>query len=93
MRAFNELNVPCGPILDMSELAVDPSLRDRQTVVEVTHPERGSFLTVGCPIKLSSSPVEITTSPLLGEHTDQILKDLLGYDDARIATARQAGAI
>ena len=93
MRAFNEINVPCGPVLDMSELAIDPSLRDRQTVVEVPHPERGSFLTVGCPIKLSDSPVEVTASPLLGEHTEQILRDVIGFDDTQIAVARQEGAI
>ncbi len=93
MEAFNKINVPCGPILDMKELAADPSLRERETVVEVAHPERGAFLTVGCPIKLSASQVEVTTSPRLGEHTEEVLKGVLGYDDERIAAARQEGAI
>ncbi len=85
--------VPCGPVLDMKELAEDDSLRVRGTVVEVEHPERGTFLTVGNPIKLSDSPTEVKTSPLLGEHTDQILKEIVGYGDTEIEAARAEGAI
>jgi formyl-CoA transferase len=93
MRILNEHNVPCGPILDMGELAQDESLRARASIVEVEHPQRGKFLTVGCPIKLSDSPVEVMTSPLLGQHTEEILRQVVGYDDEEIAAARAAGAI
>ena len=93
MRALNAGDVPCGPILDMKELIEDQSLAERGIVVEVAHPERGTFKTVGCPIKLSDSPVEVTTPPLLGEHTEEILTDIVGYDDDQIAEAREAGAI
>jgi len=72
----------------MKEIAEDKSLRESGTIVEVDHPTRGKYLTVGNPIKLSDSPVEITRSPLLGEHTEEVLRSVLGYDDARIAALR-----
>jgi len=93
MTALNALNVPCGPILDMKDLIEDDSLARRGTVVTVEHPERGAFKTVGCPIKLSASPVEVTTSPLLGEHTEEILREVAGFGDDEIAAAREDGAI
>ncbi len=93
MAEFNAHNIPCGPILSMKELAEEPALRATGTVVEVDHPERGPYLTVGNPIKLSDSPVEVRRSPLLGEHTEEILREVVGWDEERIAAAREAGAI
>ena len=93
MEILNPLNVPCGPILSMKELAEQPSLRETGTVVEVDHPTRGKYLTVGNPIKLSDSPSDVAPSPLLGEHTEEILRDVVGLDDDGIAAAREAGAI
>ncbi len=93
MDICNPLNIPCGPILSMKELAEEPSLRATGTVVEVDHPERGKYLTVGNPIKLSESPTEVTRSPLLGEHTDEILAEILGLDDHAISELRAAGAL
>ena len=92
-RLLNEINVPCGPILDMKDLIEDDSMAKRGAVVEVDHPERGTFKTVGCPIRLSDSPVEVTPPPLLGEHTNEILKQIVGYDDDQIAAAHETGAI
>ncbi|MEE8499867.1 MAG: formyl-CoA transferase [Kiloniellales bacterium] len=92
MEILNAHNVPCGPVLSMKELAEDPSLRATETVVEVEHPERGKFLTVGNPIKLSDSPTVVTHSPLLGEHTDEIMREI-GYGDNEIAAAREDGAL
>ncbi len=92
MEQLNAHNVPCGPVLSMKELAEDPSLRATGTVVEVDHPERGKFLTVGNPIKLSDSPTEVRHSPLLGEHTEEILREI-GCGDNEIAAARADGAI
>jgi formyl-CoA transferase len=93
MAALNAVNVPCGPILSMQEIAEEPALRKTGTVVEVEHPTRGKYLTVGNPMKLSDSPSDVQRSPLLGEHTDEILKTVLGLKDDEIQAARQQGAI
>jgi formyl-CoA transferase len=93
MATLNPLNVPCGPILSMKEIAEEPSLRQTGTVVEVDHPQRGKYLTVGNPIKLSDSPAEVRRSPLFGEHTEEVLKTIVGLSDEEIAAARQQGAI
>ena len=93
METLNPLNVPCGPVLSMEELANEPSLRATGTVVEVDHPTRGPYLTVGNPIKLSDSPAEVTRSPLLGEHTDEVLQTVLGMTSAETEAARSEGAV
>src|SRR5438132_7699367 len=93
MDKLNAVNVPCGPILSMKELAEEPSLRKTGTVVEVDHPTRGTYLTVGNPIKLSDSPSDVRRSPLLGEHTEEVLRDVVGLNDAEITDARKQGAI
>jgi formyl-CoA transferase len=93
MEICNPLNIPVGPILSMKEIAEEPSLRDTGTVVEVDHPERGPYLTVGCPIKLSDCPADVKRSPLLGEHTDEILAEVLGMSDEEIAKAKEVGAV
>ena len=93
MDICNPLNIPVGPILSMKEIAEEPSLRETGTIVEVDHPERGKYLTVGCPVKLSDSDVDVVRSPLLGEHTDEILGEVLGYTDEEISTIRDSGAV
>lgn len=93
MNLCNPLDIPVGPILSMKELAEEPSLRETGTIVEVEHPERGKYLSVGCPIKLSDSPVRVERSPLLGEHTDEILGDVLGYSGDDIREIRESGAV
>jgi formyl-CoA transferase len=92
MDILNKLDIPCGPILSMKEIATEPSLRQSGTVVEVDHPTRGKYLTVGNPIKMSDSPTEVTRSPLLGEHTDEVLAQL-GYGAADVVRLRAAGAV
>ncbi|MBX6322305.1 MAG: formyl-CoA transferase [Rhodospirillaceae bacterium] len=93
MEILNRYDIPCGPILSMKEIAEEPSLRATGTVVEVDHPKRGKYLTVGNPIKLSDSPTEVKRSPLLGEHTEEILRDVLRFSDAEIQEIRASGAL
>jgi formyl-CoA transferase len=93
MEICNPLNIPVGPILSMKEIAEDMSLRETGTIVEVDHPERGKYLTVGNPVKLSASPSDVVRSPLLGEHTDEILADVLGMSAEEIEAAKADGAV
>ncbi|MEM5294803.1 formyl-CoA transferase [Burkholderia sp. JPY481] len=92
MQILNKYDIPCGPILSMKEIAEEPSLRKTGTIVEVDHPQRGKYLTVGNPIKLSDSPTDVKRSPLLGEHTDEVMAEL-GYSAEQITALRTAGAI
>jgi formyl-CoA transferase len=92
MELLNQHDIPCGPILSMQELAAEPSLRATGTIVEVDHPKRGKYLTVGNPIKLSDSATEVTRSPLLGEHTDEVLAEL-GFGSQEIAGFRSSKVI
>jgi formyl-CoA transferase len=93
MNICNEHDIPVGPILSMKEIAEEQSLRDTGTVVEVDHPTRGKYLTVGNPVKMSDSITEVKRSPLLGEHTEEILRKVLGYTDQEVAEIKTSGAI
>jgi formyl-CoA transferase len=93
MDKCNEVDIPVGPILSMKEIAEEQSLRATGTVVEVDHPGRGKYLTVGNPIKLSDSPADVRRSPLLGEHTDEILRKVLGYSEKDVVEIHGSGAI
>ena len=93
MDACNQHDIPVGPILSMKEIAEEQSLRDTGTVVEVDHPVRGKYLTVGNPIKLSDSICEVKRSPLLGEHTEEILTKVLGYGKKDLDDIKASGAI
>ena len=93
MEICNPLNIPVGPILSMKELMDDEGLRATGTIVDVEHPERGAYVTVGCPVKLSDSPVEVVRSPLLGEHTEEILSDVLGYAGEDLSRVMASGAV
>jgi formyl-CoA transferase len=93
MDILNKDDIPCGPVLSMKELIEDQSLRATGTIVEVDHPERGKYVSVGNPIKLSDSPTEVMRSPLLGEHTDEILRQVLGFTDHQVADIHDSGAL
>jgi formyl-CoA transferase len=93
MEICNQVDIPVGPILSMKEIAEEQSLRDTGTVVEVDHPGRGKYLTVGNPVKMSDSVTEVKRSPLLGEHTEEILTKVLGYSAKELAEIKTSGAI
>jgi formyl-CoA transferase len=93
MEILNKYDIPCGPILSMMEIAADKALRETGTIVEVDHPERGCYLTVGNPIKLSDSATEVRRSPLLGEHNEDILRNVLGFNDDAVLEAFESGAL
>jgi len=93
MEICNKHDIPVGPILSMKEIAEEQSLRKTGTVVEVDHPGRGKYLTVGNPVKMSDSITEVKRSPLLGEHTEEILTKVLGYAADEVAAIKSSGAI
>ena len=92
IEILRKYDIPCGPVLSMKEIASDESLRKAKTIVEVEHKVRGKYLTVGSPIKMSGATVEITPSPLLGEHTDEVLAEL-GYSNNEITSIKAAEAV
>ena len=92
MKILGEAGVPCGAVLDTGEVLTDPHLRARDMIVEVEHPVRGKYITVGNPIKLSASPTKILPSPLLGQHRQEILSEL-GYSESDIASLAKEGAV
>jgi formyl-CoA transferase len=92
MDELNAVDVPCGPILSMKDIYEDRELYERGYLVELDHPTRGRYVQLGMPIKLSDSPADVRRSPLLGEHTDEVLS-WLGYDAGGIAKLREDGAV
>jgi formyl-CoA transferase len=93
MEICNPLDIPVGPILSMKEISEEPALRETGTIVEVDHPERGPYLSVGCPVKLSDNDVVVERSPLLGEHSEEILAAVLGYSAEEIASLKESGVV
>ncbi len=92
MHLLADAGIPCGACQDTGEVLADPHLHAREMIVEVDHPVRGKYLTAGNPIKMSASSVPITSSPLLGQHTGEILAEL-GYSEATVAALKEEGAI
>jgi formyl-CoA transferase len=93
MRLLADAGVPCGACQDTGEVLADPHLREREMIVDVDYPTRGTYQTVGCPVKLSDSPVAVTRPPLLGEHTAELLSELCGVDPDEITQLRDAGVV
>jgi formyl-CoA transferase len=93
MRILGEAGVPCGACQDTGEVLADPHLKAREMIVDVDYPTRGTYQTVGCPIKLSDSPVEVSRPPQLGEHTEALLQLLCGVDPAETRRLREDGVV
>ena len=89
---LRKFDIPCAPVLSMKELAASPDLRKSGSIVEVDHKVRGKYLTIGSPIKFSDLQIEVKPSPVLGEHTDEVLADL-GYGKEEIAKLHAAKAV
>ena len=85
--------VPCGAVLDSTEILSDPHLRKRRFVVDLEHPRRGPYPMPGNPVRLSASPTEVTRSPLLGEHNTEVYGRLLGYKPDQIDQFKRDGII
>jgi len=93
LERCNALDIPCGPVLAMKELLEDESLRARNMIATVEHPQRGSYYTVGCPLVLSDSTVDYRRAPLLGEHNEEILQEIMGYDRSQVESLHEEGVI
>jgi formyl-CoA transferase len=93
MRLMGDAGVPCGACLDTGEVLADPHLRAREMIVDVDYPTRGTYQTVGCPIKLSDSPAEVTRPPLLGEHSGEVLGALCGVGREELDRLRAQGVV
>ena len=93
METLAGAGVPCGAVLDSSEVLTDPHLRQRGMVVQLEHPARGPYPMPGNPVRLSDSPTELVRAPLLGEHNAEVYGELLGYGDAELGALRRDGII
>ena len=93
MRVLGAAGVPCGAVQDTGEVLADPHLKERQMILDLDYPTRGAYQTVGCPVKLSDSPAEVTRPPLLGEHTAELLGALCGVDTAGVSRLKDDGVV
>ncbi|MCX5164338.1 formyl-CoA transferase [Streptomyces sp. NBC_00264] len=93
LEQLNAHDIPCGPVLSTKEIVEDESLAANGMVVRVEHPERGTFTTVGSPLKLSDSPVDVVTSPLLGQHNEEVYTGELGLSDEELRLLKTDGVI
>jgi formyl-CoA transferase len=89
MELLGSGGVPTGAVLDAADLSTDPALRERGMFVELEHPVRGTFVMPGWPVKMSGSSVPVEPAPLLGEHNEEVLGDLLGYSAEQVAALRE----
>ncbi|HEY8874139.1 MAG TPA: formyl-CoA transferase [Stellaceae bacterium] len=93
MRLLGDAGVPAGACQDTGEVLADPHLRAREMIVDIDYPTRGTYQTVGCPVKMSDSPATVTRPPLLGEHTSELLGALCGIDPDEVKRLREDGVV
>ena len=90
VKAFEAVNIPCGPVNTIDRVATDPQIAHRDMIIELNHPRAGSFKVVNTPIKMSRSACTLDqASPDLGEHTESVLKELLGMAPQEIDNLRE----
>ena len=93
MRLMADAGVPGGACQDTAEVLADPHLKAREMIVDVEYPTRGAYKTVGCPVKLSDSPVSVARPPLLGEHTAELLQALCGVGPDEVERLHEKGVV
>jgi crotonobetainyl-CoA:carnitine CoA-transferase CaiB-like acyl-CoA transferase len=93
MEILAGAGLPCGAVLDSSEVLTDPHLKARGMIVELEHPRRGPYPMPANPVRLSNSPTEMVRAPLLGEHNAEVYGKLLGYGQAELEALRRDGVI
>ncbi len=93
MEILAGAGLPCGAVLDSSEVLTDPHLKARGMIVELEHPRRGTYPMPANPVRLSQSPTEMVRAPLLGEHNAEVYGKLLGYGQAELETLRRDSVI
>jgi formyl-CoA transferase len=93
MRLLAGAGVPSGAVQDTGEVLADPHLKAREMILDIDYPTRGTYQTVGCPVKLSDSPATVTRPPLLGEHTEELLGALCGVDPDEAKRLREDGVV
>ena len=98
LAALRAAQVPCSAINDLAEVFADPQVQAREMVAHWQHPHKSDLPMVASPIRLSATPVRTPSQgglapPLPGQHTDEVLRELLGYDDTRLAALKDAQVI
>ena len=93
MRILGKAGVPCSACLNADDIYNDPHLKERGMIVSYDHPVRGEFTMPGCPVQLEDSPVNVTSPPLLGQHTDEVLGEMLGYTEEETSRLRAASIL
>jgi formyl-CoA transferase len=93
MKAFAGRGIVCGAVLDTAEVLADPHLRERETIFNLDHPTRGRFSVIGCPVRLSDSPIHAKRAPLKGEHTEKVLSALAGYTAEEVRQLKEKQVI
>jgi CoA:oxalate CoA-transferase len=91
--AFSAESIPAAPVNDIPRAAREPNLEGREILVEVPDPVAGKLHVAGRMVRFSRTPMVVGSTPTIGQHTEEVLRDVLGYTEERIASLRQAGAV
>ena len=94
LEKLDKAEIPCGPINNFEQVFSMPQVKEREMLVQMEHPTIGALPLVGSPLKMSATPVDYRfPPPLMGEHTEDILRDVLGYSDEKVKELRDRGCV